>query len=240
MAEEQGAGRSRTLTAELIAALTSEARALYRERGIGSRVGFGQRPAVLVVDMSRAFTDPSYLVGDDQTAAVEAIAHLLEPARECRVPVFFTVIAYAAGAIGQSQWAKKIPALAQLRLDEAAAVEIDERIAPAHHEPVLTRNFASAFFGTQLAPLLAGAGVDTLLLTGCSTSGCIRATAVDAVSHGFHVIVPEECVSDRALGPHYANLFDIDAKYGDVVRLEEVLDYLAALQALPHLQEPDG
>ncbi|MEA2283020.1 MAG: maleamate amidohydrolase [Solirubrobacteraceae bacterium] len=239
MPEERG-GTSPAHGAERIAALTSEARAFYRERGIGARVGFGQRPAVLVVDMSRAFTDPSYLVGSDQTAAVEAIAQLLPVARQCRLPVFFTVIAYTPGGDEAASWAKKIPALLQLRLDDPAAVEIDERIAPAGNEPVLMRKFASAFFGTRLPSTLVAAGIDTVLLTGCSTSGCIRATAVDAVSHGLHVIVPEECVCDRALGPHYANLFDIDAKYGDVVRLEDVLDYLAALRALPHLQEPDG
>ncbi len=210
----------------------NETRALYQERGIGSRVGFGQKPAVLVVDMSRAFNDSAYRVGADQTPAVEAIATLLRPARERGIPIFFTTMAYRPDGRDAGVLGKKMPALLELRLDDPAAIEVDQRIAPSPGEVVLNKKFSSAFFGTTLASLLAEADVDTLLLTGCSTSGCIRATAVDGVSHGFRVIVPEECVSDRAPGPHYANLFDIDAKCGDVVPLAEVVDYLATL-ALP-------
>jgi maleamate amidohydrolase len=106
-------------------------------------------------------------------------------------------------------------------------MEIDPRIAPADGEIVFNKKVASAFFGTPLVSQLASRGVDTVILTGCSTSGCIRATAVDAVSYGFRVIVPEECVADRADAPHRANLFDIDSKYGDVVGVDEVLEHLA-------------
>ena len=106
-------------------------------------------------------------------------------------------------------------------------------LAPASDDLVIVKNYASAFFGTSLAATLTAAGIDTLILTGCSTSGCIRATAIDGIQHGFRVIVPRECVGDRRAGPHEANLFDINAKYGDVVSKRETLDYLAGLGRRP-------
>jgi nicotinamidase-related amidase len=199
--------------------------AFYRERGIGDRVGFGATPAIVVVDMSRAFTDPNTRVGAEAGETVEAIAQVLAAARERGdVPVFFTTMAFERDA---GTWGKKIPALLDLRTDDPAATEVDPRIAPADGEIVINKQFASAFFDTPLASELAARGVDTVILTGCSTSGCIRATAVDGVSHGFRIIVPEQCVADRADEPHRANLFDIDSKYGDVVGVDEVLEYLA-------------
>jgi nicotinamidase-related amidase len=106
---------------------------------------------------------------------------------------------------------------------------VDERLAPGIDEHLIVKKYASAFFGTPLASTLTAAGVDTLIITGCTTSGCVRASAVDACQHGFHAIVVKECVGDRAPEPHLANLFDIDAKYGDVVTLEETLTYLRNL-----------
>ena len=198
----------------------------YRSRGFGNRVGYGERPALLVIDMARAFCDPSYKVGCDQTPAVEAIAELLAAARGSGIPVYYTTIAYLPGGQDGGALVKKIPSLLELQLDDPAATEIDPRIAPAEGEVVVEKKYASAFFGTSLASMLVSRGIDTVILSGCSTSGCVRATAIDAVSHGYRVIVPEEAVSDRAPGPHYANLFDINAKYGDVVPLAEVLEHL--------------
>ena len=203
---------------------------LYEERGIGSRVGFGSSLAVLVIDMSVAFNDPAYRVGADQTPAVNAIAKLLREARRRSVPILFFTTAYEAGGLDGGMFGRKIPALLDLRVGDPG-VEIDPRLAPAPGEPVITKKFSSAFFQTHLPSLLLALGVDTVVLTGCSTSGCVRATAVDAVSHGYRVIVPLECVSDRAEGPHYANLFDIDSKYGDVLSLSEVLAHLGTLAA---------
>lgn len=198
----------------------------YSEQGLGAQVGFGQKPAILVVDMSKAFNDPSYKVGSDQTETVMMIARLLAVARPLHVPVFFTTMAYLPDGSDAGMFGKKMPATLQLRLDDSAAVQIDDRIAPIDGEFVINKKCASAFFGTNLLPLLITKGVDTLIVTGCSTSGCIRATAIDGASYGFRVIVPQECVSDRAEGPHYANLFDIAAKYGDVVPLSEVVTHL--------------
>jgi maleamate amidohydrolase len=204
---------------------------LYRERGFGTRIGWGERPALLVIDMARAFCDPAYKVGSDQTPAVEAIAELLAAARAARLPVYFTTIAYLPDGRDGGLFVRKVPPLLELQLDDPAATEIDPRIAPVEGEVIVEKKYASAFFGTSFASMLTARAVDTLVLTGCSTSGCVRATAIDAVSSGYRVIVPEEAVSDRAPGPHYANLFDIDAKYGDVVSLADALEHLGGLVA---------
>jgi nicotinamidase-related amidase len=207
-----------------------ETRELYASRGLGNRTGFGSHPALLVIDMAVAFCDPSYRVGCDQTPAVEAIARLLEATRASAVPTFFFTTAYDPEGREAGMFGKKVPALLELQLG-SPGVEIDPRIAPAAGELVLTKKFSSCFFQTNLPSLLVNEGVDTVILTGCSTSGCVRAAALDGVSHGYRVVVPLECVSDRADGPHFANLFDIDAKYGDVMPLADVIDHVRSLPA---------
>lgn len=179
--------------------------------------------------MARAFCDPAVRVGADQTSAVEAIARLLLPARAQGVPVFFTTVAYRRDGRDGGVFVEKIPALRELLVDDPQATEIDARIAPLEDEIVLVKKYPSAFFHTHLISLLVVDRIDTLIVTGCSTSGCIRATAVDAVSYGYRVVVPEEAVADRWQAPHEANLFDIDAKYGDVLPVAEVITYLEKL-----------
>lgn len=198
----------------------------YQQHGMGSRVGFGKRPAVLVVDMSKAFTNPAYQVGCDQSATLQAISVLLQSARKAGLPVFYTTLAYEPGGADAGVWTEKLPSLLELDTSNRDAVEIDDHIAPQPADIVFNKKFPSAFFGTPLLSQLVAKGVDTLILTGCSTSGCIRATAIDGVSSGLRVIVPEECVGDRAEDPHFANLFDINAKYGDVIPLSEVVSHL--------------
>jgi maleamate amidohydrolase len=204
----------------------------YAQRGIGARTGFGERPAVLVIDMQVAFNDPAYKVGADQTAAVEAIAALLDVARAADAPVYYSRTAYEPDGRDAGMFARKVPALLELQLG-TPGVEIDPRIAPAQGEHVILKKHSSSFLGTNLLSLLVEDRIDTLIVTGCSTSGCVRAACLDGVSYGFRIVVPESCVSDRAEGPHYANLFDINAKYGDVVPLDEVLGHLRALPARP-------
>jgi maleamate amidohydrolase len=196
------------------------------------KVGFGQRPALVIVDFMRGYTTPGEpFYAYDVVQAVAATRPLLAAARHNRVPVVFTRVSYAsAGAAEGGLFVRKVPSLRRL-VDGQPAAEIVPELAPGEGEVVLNKHYASAFFGTSLAPLLRGLGVDTLVLTGCSTSGCVRATAVDGMQHGFRVIVPRECVGDRAQEPHAANLFDIDAKYGDVVAVAEVLARFAALGA---------
>lgn len=207
-----------------------ETQKLYERRGIGERIGFGENPCLLIVDMSIAFNDPAYKVGDEMSSTLDAISKLQEVAREKNILVAFAQIAYEKDMKDAGLWGKKVPALGELQLG-TNAVKIHPRIAPLEGEPVIIKKYGSAFFMTNLTSLLVNEGIDTVILTGCSTSGCIRATAVDAISYGFRTIVPVEAVADRAEGPHWANLFDINAKYGDVISLSEALDYL---MGLPH------
>jgi maleamate amidohydrolase len=197
------------------------------ERGWGGRQGAGERPAVVVVDFSRGFTEPASPLACAADDAVAATAQLLEAARAAGAPVFYTTVAYDAAGLEQAQaFIAKSPALAQLTPDSWLA-EIDPRIAPAEGEPVLTKLYASAFFGTPLADQLREAGVDTVILVGASTSGCVRASAVDALQHGHRVLVLREGVADRLAEAHERALLDMDAKYADVVSIDEAL---AALQ----------
>jgi nicotinamidase-related amidase len=181
-----------------------------------------------VVDVNLGFTDPASPLVCPLDEVVVAIQRLLDEARRAEIPVVYTTTAYGEGdKRTAATFIDKVPALLQL---EAGSrwVEIDPRIAPRADEPVLTKLFASAFFGTPLATLLAAAGCDSLIVTGASTSGCIRATAVDALQHGYRPIVPREAVGDRNQAAHEANLYDIDAKYGDVVSVDEVVAHLLA------------
>jgi maleamate amidohydrolase len=199
--------------------------------GFHGRAGFGARPALIVIDVNVGFTDPASPLVCDLDSVVEAIARLLAGARCAGVPVVYTTVAYNdAGKQVAAAFIDKIPALLTL---EAGSrwIEIDPRIAPAPGEPVLTKLFASAFFGTPLAEILEEAECDSVIVTGASTSGCVRATVVDALQHGYRVVVPREAVGDRNAAAHEANLYDIDTKYGDVVSVDEVLHAFPRLVA---------
>ncbi len=190
-------------------------------------VGFGRAPALLVVDFVNAYTDPREpLYAPAVIDAVEHTRPLLARARELGLPVVFTRVVYSEHALEGGVFVKKIPVLRRLVASAPAAAIVDA-LRPLPGETVLTKQYASAFHGTPLQPLLTSRGVDTIVLVGCATSGCIRATAVDGIQHGFRVIVPRECVGDRAPGPHEANLYDIQAKYGDVLPLVDVLAHLS-------------
>lgn len=194
-----------------------------RHAGFHGRAGFGMKPALVVVDVNRGFTDPASPLVCDLDGVVAAIARLLAAFRGAGLPVAYTTVAYDDAAKQRAAvFIDKVPALLTL---EAGGpwVEIDPRIAPRPDEPVLTKLWASAFFDTSFASFLTAHGCDTLVVTGASTSGCIRATAVDALQHGYRVIVPREAVGDRNRAAHEANLYDIDTKYGDVVLLDEAL-----------------
>ncbi|HEY7536369.1 MAG TPA: isochorismatase family protein [Gaiellaceae bacterium] len=200
-----------------------------RHEGFHGRAGFGERPALIVIDVNLGFTDPGSPLFCPLDEVVVAIQRLLDEARRAEIPVVYTTVAYGEGdKRTAATFIDKVPALLTLEAG-SRFVEIDPRIAPRAEEPVLTKLFASAFFGTPLATLLAAAGCDSLIVTGASTSGCIRATAVDALQHGYRPIVPREAVGDRNPSAHEANLYDVDAKYGDVVSVEDVLEHLEAI-----------
>lgn len=195
---------------------------MYRERGFANRIGFGERPALLVIDFIKAFTDVSHPLGSDLDKEVEATGQLLQIFRERSLPVHFTTIAYEDGFASGGVFVKKVPSLKLLKIG-TSAVEIDERLQPKTNEIVWTKQYASAFFGTSLAATLTWQKVDTLLIAGCTTSGCVRASAVDSCQNGFRTIVVRDCVGDRSPTAHAQNLSDLDAKYADVLSLKETL-----------------
>ena len=189
--------------------------------GFGGGAGFGSRPAVLVVDLLKGFTDPDSPLGANLDAVVESTRELLDGAREAGVPVLFSTVVYdEANERAAEVFLRKVPALKVLR-PGSRWIEVDARLARRDDEPVLAKAFASAFFGTPLAAMLAGR--DTLVVCGASTSGCVRATVVDAVQHGLRPIVPRACVGDRWPAAHEANLVDMQAKYADVVSLSDAV-----------------
>lgn len=199
---------------------------VYAERGLGQRQGAGERPALVVVDLNYAFTDPQSPLNCGADEAVSATASLLSAARAGGRPVAFTTLQYdASGREVARAFLAKVPAL--LALEPGTRwPQIDERIAPRADEPVLSKLFASAFFGTPLVAMLTARGCDTVVVCGASTSGCVRATVVDALQYGYRVVVAREAVCDRAPGAHAASLTDIDAKYGDVVGLDAAVALL--------------
>lgn len=197
----------------------------YIKKGLAGRVGFGKRPALIVIDLIRAFTDLRSPLASNMDNQIEAVNRLLEIARPRQVPIIFSTVAYDANFQEAGIWIRKIPSMDRL-VEGTEWIEVDERLHRRPNEMILVKKYASCFFGTDLASRLINRGIDTLLVTGCTTSGCVRATAVDSCSYGLHTIVVQEAIGDRAELPHFANLFDIDAKYGDVVSLEEVLVYL--------------
>ncbi|OLZ39246.1 carbamoylsarcosine amidase [Natrinema saccharevitans] len=195
----------------------------YDDLEFGESVGMGDRPALLVIDLINAFTDPSSNLGADVDDVLEQTGRLLEAFRERDLPRYFTTVAFEESYGDAGMFVEKVPALKELRLG-TDRVEVDERIEPIDDERVILKKYASAFFGTDLQSELTTNRVDTLVLAGVTTSGCVRATAVDSLQHGYRTIVPADAVGDRADGPHRANLLDIDAKYGDVVPTETVLE----------------
>lgn len=197
----------------------------YRASGFTGAFTFGARPAVVVVDFSRGFTDSSFQLGSDMAEAVQRTRTVLDVARTRNMPVVFTTIAYDEGARTETAWVRKVPSLRELAAG-SSAVEIDSRLGQLPHEALVTKIGPSAFFGTPLASMLTARRVDTVLVAGATTSGCVRATVVDSVQHGFDTFVIADCVADRSAGPHEANLFDMTAKYADSLTAEEVIDRL--------------
>jgi maleamate amidohydrolase len=205
----------------------------YREGGYFTRLELGTRPALIVIDFVKAYLlDDSPLYGGDGIRAAQfgAIA-LLSAARGAAIPIFHTNLGYDKDGRNGGVFIRKVPALRSF----AAGSEHPERgefadgLHPVPGETVITKQYASAFFATPLAAALTAAGVDTLLIAGVSTSGCVRATGVDCIQHGFIPVVVRDAVGDRAPEPHEANLFDLQAKYAEVVGLPEALAYLGRI-----------
>lgn len=198
---------------------------VYARQQFGQKIGFGRLPALLVVDFVNGFTDPDILGGGNILDAVEATKSLLAFFRRARLPVVFTRIVYADDGADAGVWCQKVPRLRDLT-EKAHASQVVDALAPAPGELVIRKTQASAFFGTHLGAHFVARGVDTIVLAGCTTSGCIRASAIDAMSMNYRVTVAKDCVGDRALGPHEANLFDMGQKYADLMAGAEIVDLL--------------
>ncbi len=200
----------------------------YRSKGFGERSGYGERPALLVVDFINGFTDPSSPLGGDFSSELAVTKLLLTGFRKAGFPRIYTTIEYEHDFGDAGVFIKKVPSLSVLKKG-SPLTKVDQRIAPEDGDHVIGKKFASSFFGTELDRYLKDNKIDTLVITGCTTSGCVRASAIDSLQYGYRTIVVREAVGDRAEGPHEANLFDIDAKYGDVVSVDEVMAYLKGL-----------
>lgn len=200
----------------------------YTAAGYGSAaIGYGRRPAVLVVDFQLAFTDPRYPIGRLPMvhAACERTAALLEVARAQDVPVAKCYTAYGSEA-DMPLW--KVKAVREEFFYGHPCTAIDPRVHDAQHDFTFCKNAPSIFFRTPLMTFLTRQQVDTVIVTGCTTSGCVRATVIDAMSSNYRTVVVTDCVGDRALDPHRANLFDMGQKYSDLMRAAEIM---AALEA---------
>jgi nicotinamidase-related amidase len=211
----------------------------YRERGIfQERFGFGHTPAIVVVDFAYGWTDDAYAGGSARLdGPVEATRKLLDAGRAAQLPIIYTTSPWRPDS-GDQPFKSAADHSATFRDWDERACRIDERVAPHPGELVLEKENASAFFGTHLAPYLIGHGVDTLLITGCSTSACIRATATDAKSFRFRPIIVRECVGDRSAVAHEWTLFDIQARFADVVPLADALAYVSTLASHSKTERP--
>ncbi len=205
---------------------------IYQTRGFQRRIGYGERPALVIIDLANAWTKPGYaFTCDDMDVIIPTNQALLKAARAKRIPIVYTTTAYQDPKGPRSDtglWHLKIPAETLYENSEAAA--IDERIAPEEGEMVICKKSASAFYGTNLNAYLHAQRVDTVILTGVTMAGCVRHTTEDAIAGGFRPIVVREGVGDRVPGVVEWNLFDIDAKFGDVEPLEKVLEYLESIE----------
>ena len=198
----------------------------FRQRGFGIKIGFGERPALIIIDMLKGFTDPSMPLGAKLDKEIEAQKPLLDIAHERGIPVIFSTVIYdEAEAKDAGIWGLKMKGSLTLAAG-SEAVKVDPRLAMQPQDILLVKKYASCFFGTDLVPRLNNRRIDTLIITGCTTSGCVRATAVDAVQNGFRPMVVREAVGDRSAAAHGQSLFDLNAKYADVVSLDETLQYL--------------
>jgi maleamate amidohydrolase len=209
---------------------TTDLEADYHAAGFGGRLAFGAKPALLVIDVVEAYLDPKSPLYAGVEDARDSNIRLVHAARKAGVPVFFTNVAYSAGGIDGGVFFKKVPAL-KCFLDNGPYGAFPAGLEPRADELVISKQYPSAFFATPLAAALRAQGIDTVMMGGFSTSGCVRASALDAQQHGFIPYVIREACGDRAPGPHEANLFDIQAKMGEVVSEAEAIALMKGVKA---------
>jgi maleamate amidohydrolase len=200
-------------------------------RGYGQNaIEPGERPAVLVIDLQYAFTDPTFPMGGAELVerAVQNTARVVAAARDASVPVYQTVVAWREDGADIGLWPIKLPLLREVTLESRWA-RVDERVWD-ESDVLLVKKWPSFFHGTPLVSLLTSSGSDTVIVTGCMTSGCVRATVVDAFSYGFRPHVPEDCVGDQGREGHESNLRDVHRRYAEVTTADEAISYLQRVE----------
>ncbi len=200
----------------------------YR-RAYNVKVGFGQRPALILIDFCQGYFDPGCDLYSDVEDALSSALRIRDAARLAKIPVILTNISYHPSGINGGRFFEKAAPLRYF-IEGNPMAAFARGLEPEEGELVITKQYPSAFFGTSLASTLTAMGIDSVLLTGLTTSGCVRASCVDAMSHGFRTAVVADACGDRHEAPHQANLFDMNAKYADVVSEEEAMDFLQRLQ----------
>lgn len=199
------------------------------KKGFARPIGFGSRPALLVIDFINGFTDPDSPLGSDVSIAVEQANRLIAAARDQSFPIYFSTIRYdEAECADAGLWLVKVGGLSILSADTNRSDQ-DNRLQKNDSDAIIVKKFASCFFGTDLLTRLFRDNVDTLVLAGCATSGCVRATAVDACQYGIRAIVAREAVADRSEAAHHQSLVDIELKYGDVLTVDEIVQALSMI-----------
>ncbi len=207
--------------------MTDDLVANYK-KAYGNKIGFGKSPALLLVDFVQAYFDPDCELYSEVEDNLASALRLVEVARAAKIPVIYTNVVYQAQGLDGGVFFKKAKPLHNMLAGNPMG-EWPEGLQPADNELVISKQYPSAFFGTSLSSTLTAAGVDTLLITGVTTSGCIRASCIDSCSYGFRTIIVEEACGDRHDDPHQANLFDMNAKYADVVSEQEAAEYIRKL-----------
>jgi len=215
------------------------ARQLYaeiKEKPTRARFGFGRKPALVNVDLQKAYTTVGEFVTayETDTKQLAYINQVAELARAKRLPVVWTYVAYTDSGEDCGVWGTRSntpDSLQNIKVGSRRSQFDDRLVIDPHYDIIINKRMASAFHETNLASLLTFHRCDTLIVTGGSTSGCVRATVVDGLSHSYRTVVPEECVADKHESPHFANLYDMAVKYADVVPVAEVIAYLRAFEA---------
>jgi maleamate amidohydrolase len=208
--------------------VTSDLSENYK-KAYSNRVGFGQRPALVLIDFAHAYYDPESELYAGVDAALASALRIREAAHAAGVPVVLTEVTYQEGGINGGRFFEKAKPLHNFIKGRRTAA-FAEGLVPRNDEIIVSKQYPSAFFGTSLASTLTAGGIDSVILTGLTTSGCVRASCVDSMSHGFRTIVVADACGDRHPAPHEANLFDMNAKYADVVSEADVLAYLSRLK----------
>jgi len=206
-----------------------DTKSIYEKQGFGGQSGFGRFSALVLVDFVNGFVDPDVLGSPEIALAAHETLELLDLFRSLSLPIAHTRVVFDDQGANHNVFTLRVPALKKLT-ENAFESQIVDVLKPKDNELVIKKQTASAFFSTGLSEWLTFRGVDTCVIVGCTTSGCIRASVVDAMQHNYRTVVVRDCVADRAQGPHEANLFDMQQKYADVLSKKEVLSQLYTLK----------